>query len=164
MTPSEDDLAADMYERASDMLAHAGYQHYEISNWARPGHECKHNLTYWRNLPYIGLGAGAHGWTGRERYAETRPIRDYLARVAAGSPSAHMTAPDGPPALAIVERETISAALAMTETAFLGLRLVEGLDLARFEGRFGVAFDAHFGARLASLDGYGLLERADGTI
>ncbi|HKV84459.1 MAG TPA: radical SAM family heme chaperone HemW [Ktedonobacterales bacterium] len=164
VTPAEDDLAADMYECASALLARAGYQHYEISNWARPGHECQHNLTYWRNLPYIGLGAGAHGWTGRERYAETRPIRDYLARVAAGSPSARVRAGDDPPALAVVERETVSAALAMTETAFLGLRLVEGLDLARFERRFGVTFDAHFGARLAALDGYGLLERSDGTI
>lgn len=164
VTPPEDDLAADMYERACELLARAGYQHYEISNWARPGHECRHNLTYWRNLPYIGLGAGAHGWTGRERYAETRPIRDYLARVAAGSAATDSAAHDDPPALAIVERETIGAELAMTETAFLGLRLVEGLNLARFERRFGVTFDAHFGERLSALDGFGLLERSDGTI
>ena len=160
VTPAEEDLAADMYERARDRLAGVGYHHYEISNWARPGHECRHNLTYWHNLPYIGLGAGAHGWSGRERYAEARPIRDYIARV---------TAPPQPerrplPALAVVEREDIDETLEMAETAILGLRLVDGLDLTRFERRFGATFDAAFGERLAPLAGYGLVERADGRI
>jgi len=58
----DDDLAADMYELASEMLANAGYKQYEISNWSLPGLECKHNLQYWRNDPYVGLGPGAHGF------------------------------------------------------------------------------------------------------
>ena len=85
MRPADDDLAADMYELAQERLRAAGYGHYEISNWARPGHECAHNLTYWRNLPYIGLGAGAHSWYAGHRFAEARPIREYIARVTAAT-------------------------------------------------------------------------------
>ena len=79
--PADDDLAADMYELACAKLATAGYRQYEISNWALPGHECQHNLTYWRNLPYIGLGAGAHSWYAGHRFADVRPIREYIKRV-----------------------------------------------------------------------------------
>lgn len=158
--PADEDSAADMYEHARDRLGMAGYHHYEVSNWSLPGHECQHNLTYWRNLPYVGLGAGAHGWSGRERYAEIRPIRDYIARV---------TGPTSPkdrslPALAIVDREEISCSLEMAETAILGLRLVDGLDLTAFERRFGAAFDTAFGESLAPMAEYGLVERVDGRI
>jgi len=80
---ADEDLAADMYEYAETRLATAGYQQYEISNWATPGHACQHNLTYWRNLPYIGLGAGAHGSFDDHRYVEARGVREYIARVQA---------------------------------------------------------------------------------
>ncbi len=80
---ADEDVAADMYEFAEARLATAGYRQYEISNWATPGHACQHNLTYWRNLPYIGLGAGAHGSFADHRYVEARGIRDYIARVQA---------------------------------------------------------------------------------
>ncbi len=83
MLPADDDTAADMYEHAVERLARAGYAHYEISNWAPPGHECRHNLTYWHNLPYIGLGAGAHSCYAGHRFAEARPIAGYIARVRA---------------------------------------------------------------------------------
>ncbi|MGH2517822.1 MAG: radical SAM family heme chaperone HemW, partial [Ktedonobacterales bacterium] len=79
--PADEDIAADMYELAEERLAAAGYSHYEISNWAKPGFECRHNLTYWHNLPYIGLGAGAHGWFDGHRYSEARPIRSYITSV-----------------------------------------------------------------------------------
>ncbi|MFN8448364.1 MAG: hypothetical protein U0521_07175 [Anaerolineae bacterium] len=65
----DDDLAADMYELASDLLGADGFEQYEISNWARPGHQCRHNLQYWHNDPYVGVGPGAHGWAGGVRYA-----------------------------------------------------------------------------------------------
>lgn len=160
VTPADEDIAADMYELARDRMATAGYHHYEVSNWALPGHECRHNLTYWRNLPYIGLGAGAHGWTGRERYAETRPIRDYIARVIAEP----RPRDEQLPGLAVVDREEISQPLRMAETAILGLRLVDGLDLAGFERRFGATFDTAFGERLAPMTEYGLVERVGGKI
>lgn len=75
------DTAADQYEVACRELAAAGYDHYEISNWARPGRECRHNLVYWRNEPYLGLGAGAHGSTGGYRYQVVRQPRTYIRRM-----------------------------------------------------------------------------------
>jgi oxygen-independent coproporphyrinogen-3 oxidase len=154
--PVEDDLAADMYELAAARLAAAGYIQYEISNWSTPGHMCQHNLTYWRNLPYIGLGAGAHGWYGGWRYSEARPIREYLRLVevtcagdAAGAPL---------PAGAVVECEAIVPELEMAETAMVGLRLVEGLVLPDFAARFGRTFAEALGARVADVLALGLLE------
>ena len=180
--PAEEDLAADMYELAQTRLAEAGYHHYEISNWARTGHECRHNLTYWHNLPYIGLGAGAHGWYAHQRYSEARPIHDYIARVhdhtlsfAPEHARPHTTSHKRPlpvakpiitrrpspnlPAVATIETETIVRELEIAETAILGLRLVDGLDLQAFERRFSCSFERIFGSQLTEVQSYGLLER-----
>jgi oxygen-independent coproporphyrinogen-3 oxidase len=82
------DLAADMYELAGERLAAAGYAQYEISNWCRPGYECAHNLVYWRKLPYLGLGAGAHSSTGDRRWWNVYTVPDYVGRMrAAGAGS-----------------------------------------------------------------------------
>lgn len=162
--PVDEDVAADMYELAEKRLGTAGYVHYEISNWAKPGFECRHNLTYWRNLPYIGLGAGAHGWFGGYRYAEARPIREYIERVRLTDTAGHFgtSIPPGQlPGAAVVETEPIPLALQMTETAILGLRLVEGVDLAAFAQRYGVDFDAVFGSRLADMCDYQLVEKQE---
>ncbi len=75
------DTAADQYEAACRAMAGAGFDHYEISNWARPGRECRHNLVYWRNEPYLGLGAGAHGLAGGYRYQVVRLPRAYIKRI-----------------------------------------------------------------------------------
>ena len=75
------DTAADQYELACRELAAAGFGHYEISNWARPGRECRHNVVYWRNEPYLGLGAGAHGLAGGYRYQVVRQPRGYVRRM-----------------------------------------------------------------------------------
>src|SRR6185437_8895684 len=76
--PASDDSAADMYLFAQERMAQAGYEQYEISNWARPGHACQHNLTYWHNLPYIGVGAGAHSFFAGRRFADVRPVAGYV--------------------------------------------------------------------------------------
>ncbi len=152
--PVDEDLAADMYELARSRLAGAGFHHYELSNWSIPGHECQHNLTYWRNLPYVGLGAGAHGWYAGHRHAEARPINDYIARVEA----ARDVRVTGLPALATVEDEYISPSLQMAETAMLGLRQVDGLDLDEFSARFGRRFEDVFGSQLERVRMFGLLE------
>jgi len=82
------DLAADMYELAGEQLGAAGYAQYEISNWCRPGYECAHNLVYWRNLPYLGMGAGAHSSVGERRWWNVYTVPDYVARMrAAGAGS-----------------------------------------------------------------------------
>ena len=74
------DLAAEMYEWASDEFELTGYLQYEISNWAKPNRECIHNLQYWRGLPYLGLGAGAHGYAKGYRYSNVLRIKTYIER------------------------------------------------------------------------------------
>jgi oxygen-independent coproporphyrinogen-3 oxidase len=172
--PADEDTAAEMYELAVARLAAAGYSHYEISNWARPGAECRHNLTYWHNLPYIGLGAGAHSWYAGHRFVEARSIREYTTRVAATSESAesksaesagHAAAAGGDlPAAAIVEDEAIGRELEMAETAMLRLRLTDGLPLEDFAARFGRSFTSVFGERLAEVTAMGLVEFTDGAV
>lgn len=153
--PADDDTAADMYEYAIERLAAAGYGQYEISNWALPGHECRHNLTYWRNLPYIGLGAGAHSCYAGHRFAEARPIAGYIARVHA---SVADDRGDMLPAGAIVEDEVISPELEMAETAIVGLRLNAGISRSEFAARFGLEFEQVFDKRLADVRTLGLIE------
>ncbi len=75
------DLAADQYHHACLRLADHGLEHYEISNWSLPGHECRHNLTYWRNQEYLGLGAGAHGQAVGYRYNVVKQPRVYIRRM-----------------------------------------------------------------------------------
>ncbi|HEX6510754.1 MAG TPA: radical SAM family heme chaperone HemW [Chloroflexota bacterium] len=120
--PAQDeDLLAEMYELACEAVAGAGYQQYEISNWAlSPGLRCRHNLAYWRNTGYIGLGAGAHSYFAGRRYAN-EPL-----------PAAYCDAALSDATLA-VECEELSPSLQRAETAILGLRLNEGIDLLENE-------------------------------
>lgn len=148
---ADDDLTAEMYLLAQRRLAEAGYAQYEISNWARPGKACQHNLTYWRNLPYLGVGAGAYSCFGGQRFSTVLKVRDYLERV---KRDGHATLPG----------EEISRELEMAETAMLALRLNEGLSLALFERRYGLSFDAVFAERLAPVEAAALLERVDGWV
>ena len=149
--PADDDLTAEMYLLAQRWLAEAGYEQYEISNWARPGKACQHNLTYWRNLPYLGVGAGAHSSFDGRRFSTALRVPDYLERIRQ----------DGQ---AVVASEEISTELEMTETAMLALRLNAGLSLALCEDRYGVDFMQVFGARLAPVEAAGLLEQRNGMV
>jgi oxygen-independent coproporphyrinogen-3 oxidase len=141
------DLAADMYELAQAMLADAGFLHYEISNWARSSEWiCQHNLTYWRNEPYLGIGAGAHSWLGRRRWSNVLGPKEYSERVCK----------DRQP---IATDETIGLETEMGETMMLGLRLLdEGVDLMRFQARFGVDLCLRFADELRELTHLGLVE------
>ncbi|HEU5367997.1 MAG TPA: radical SAM family heme chaperone HemW [Ktedonobacterales bacterium] len=149
--PADDDLTAEMYLLAQRRLAEAGYVQYEISNWAKPGKACQHNLTYWHNRPYLGVGAGAHSSFAGRRFSTALKVRDYIERVQSSGN-------------ALVESEEIGQDLEMTETAMLALRLNEGLSLALFEQRYGKPFEQVFGERLAPIEAAGLLERSDGMI
>jgi len=154
----DDDLAADLYQHAADVLIAAGFSQYEISNYARPGYECRHNLVYWRNEPYLGFGAGAHSFdleahargAGR-RWWNVRPVPAYIGRVTADRD-------------AMADAEEIPPRLAMGETMMVGLRLVEeGVSDARFRDRFGLGLKDAFGDTIERLVASGLLERtADG--
>lgn len=158
--PSPDpDLAADMYEDARDWMARGGLVQYEISNWARPGLECRHNRQYWVNNPYFGFGAGAHGFINGKRYWNVRPIRDYMTRV----DEARSTEPSLSPA--VDGWDQIGEPMAMAEMFMLNLRLVaEGLDLRQFETRFGAPADQVFGREIATLEQQGLLRRSGDTL
>jgi oxygen-independent coproporphyrinogen-3 oxidase len=150
--PSPDpDLAADMYELAGEMLAEAGYQQYEISNWSRPGYECAHNLVYWRNLPYLGMGAGAHSSSDGQRWWNVLPVQTYIDRLAKGEPTSW-------PSPAAEGGEITNRPLAMGETMMLGLRLTrEGVAEADFRRRFGVSLWEVYGDVIRDLVGAGLV-------
>ena len=136
-----DDEMAEFYETACAVLE-AGYRHYEISNWAKPGFASRHNLKYWRREPYLGFGAGAHSFSGTERWANAHDAADYVNAVMAGR-------------LPVEQHEKLTAEGALEEELFLGLRQLEGIDVARIEREYGVSLDARF-ARLSSA---GLIER-----
>ena len=153
--PPDADLAADMYEWATDRLAQAGFEQYEISNWAKPGYACQHNLQYWRDLPYLGLGAGAHGYAGGLRYSTVLRPADYIARMASQSQPL-----DFPRTAAWLDSETIDAQGEMAEIMMTGLRLTQtGVDASLFEARTGHALWAVYGEQLRQLVNDGLLEQ-----
>ena len=142
----DSDAVADMYEAALPLLERAGFVHYEVSNWARPGHESRHNLVYWRNEAYLGAGAGAHSYVGGRRFWNVKPIEGYVKRIAAGAP-------------ACAGDEALDPEAQIGETAMLALRLrQEGIDFARFRARFGIDPAARWRAALDELTGLGLLD------
>ena len=147
------DLAADMYEWATDELATAGYEQYEISNWALPGRASRHNLQYWRCEPYLGLGAGAHGYANSIRTQTVLRPDEYITRIE------NQRDPRSFPLTgATTEAETIDRDTAMAEQMIMGLRLVqEGVHPEAFTARFGVSLETAFGSALAPLREAGLL-------
>lgn len=149
--PGDEDLCADMYEYADERLQAAGYVNYEISNWSLPGHQSRHNLTYWRNLPYIGMGAGAHSFFTGKRFSNERDPQRYINTLKKRQ-------------LPVVESEMIEKEQEMSETAFLALRTAEGLHLPTFEERFATPFASFVGNRLHLVEEAGLLEQADGWL
>jgi oxygen-independent coproporphyrinogen III oxidase len=133
----DDDLAADMYEYASTRLPEAGLQQYEISNWCEPGYEARHNLQYWHNLPYAGLGPGAHGYIGGARTIVMRSPERYIQAMQT-SPAKAEVFPRTP---AISKITPVDREAEMSETIMMGLRLTqEGIKRDVFQERFGVDF------------------------
>ena len=115
VAPAPDgDAQADMFGVACELLAEAGYGHYEVSNWARPGFECVHNLGYWERRPYVGLGAGAHSYRDDHRWWNARPPEEYLARVESGD-------------VPVGGEERLEPDDAYLEEVFLRLRILEGV-------------------------------------
>jgi len=133
LTRVDQDLDADMYEAAVDILTGAGFEHYEISNFARPGRRCRHNLVYWHNQPYCGVGPAAAGFVNGVRYKNVADLNRYIDAIDADSN-------------ARVEDERRTPEQRARETAMLELRLIEGLDRGCFARRFGqdpIAFFDH---------------------
>lgn len=137
----DDDSMASFYERACARLAEAGYVHYEISNWAMPGFESRHNLKYWQRQPYCGFGAGAHSFNGKQRWANAHDPAAYVRAIGEGRFPVEQ--------LASVSRED-----ALGEELFLGLRQLAGIDLARIE----TEYNANLQPRVEQLCAQGLVE------
>jgi oxygen-independent coproporphyrinogen-3 oxidase len=157
--PPDPDLAADQYELACAVLAEHGFEHYEISNWALPGYACAHNLTYWRNGEYLGLGAGAHGHAAGVRYAVVRQPRVYLRRMQQSVEQPY------PLSAAVADSHALTRQEAMGDTVMTQLRLLdEGLDLAAFARRFDQTLDEAYPGVMAQLVEWGLLRVVDGRL
>ncbi len=154
-----DDLAAAMYEMAIDVLEDSGYEHYEISNWAKPGFRSRHNSAYWLNLPYLGVGPGAHSSLNGRRFANIKSPRGYIQAIANVSlnqvnQTSEMAAGD----FAIDFVEVTSPKTAISETMMLGMRLAEGISKSEFQSRFNASFDNVYGAEIEYLTDAGLIE------
>ncbi len=155
LTLPGDDVEADMYEEAIRTLTSAGFVHYEISNFARPGFECRHNITYWHNEPYFGFGAGATGFLPltyhESRVTSVPSIEEYLHRIQSGESPAEC-------------KEHLTGKPAMGETMFLGLRMLSGVDIESFSRRYGVLPQEVFPQEIADLTNRGLIEISSGAI
>jgi len=140
----DDRKAAAQYAVAEEVLEAAGYRHYELSSWARPGRESRHNGAYWDRRPYTGLGAGAHSFDGRTRSWNVRGLDQYLATAEAGKRP-------------VAGSERLDQPTAAFEAMALGLRRVEGMSRAAFAGEFGADPLARFGPSLRESEDAGLL-------
>lgn len=139
----KEDLEAEMFDYIIAELEKAGFEHYEISNFSKPGFESRHNLMYWDNAEYYGIGAGASGYVDGVRYKNHGPIRHYLQAVEAGN--------------ARVQEEVLTLKEKMEEEMFLGLRKKSGVSKKRFEEKFGISFEDQYGAVVSDLTEQGLL-------
>ena len=139
----KEDLEAEMFDYIIAELEKAGFEHYEISNFSKPGFESRHNLMYWDNAEYYGIGAGASGYVDGVRYKNHGPIRHYLQAVEAGN--------------ARVQEEVLTLKEQMEEEMFLGLRKKSGVSKKRFEEKFGLSFEDQYGTVVSELTERGLL-------
>ena len=143
----DEDTELEMYRLIMDRLQAAGYEQYEISNFARPGFESLHNMTYWRNEPYYGIGAGAHGYAARLRHMNIRGVQPYIRACRTGLPRA--------------EEHPVSEQEAMEDFMMVGLRMLRGVSNEDFRRQFAVSMEEAFGQTLSRLLTQGLLERTE---
>jgi oxygen-independent coproporphyrinogen-3 oxidase len=141
-----DDDAAAMYLAAMDRLDAAGYEQYEISNVARPGRRCRHNLKYWRDGEWFGFGCGAHGTIAGVRWKNVAGTDDYIDRIVGGESTAS-------------ESRRLSASERLGDALFMGLRLADGIDLEETSRRYGVNVWQRHGAELEPFIAAGVLKR-----
>ena len=140
----KEELEAEMFEYIIAELERAGFEHYEISNFSKHGFESRHNLMYWDNAEYYGIGAGASGYVNGVRYKNHGPIRHYLSAVEEGN--------------ARITEEHLSQKEQMEEEMFLGLRKKSGVSMVRFEEKFGRSFDGLYGEIVKDLVQQGLMQ------
>ncbi len=143
----DEEVELEMFLYTIEFLALKGYHHYEISNFAQTGMESCHNLLYWQNKEYLGLGPAAHSMIEGRRFSNIESVELYISRIHTDQP-------------VIASTINLSMEEQMSETVFLGLRLTDGLDAAAFEERFGRDFFSVYAKQLKTLTGLGLIEQA----
>jgi oxygen-independent coproporphyrinogen-3 oxidase len=151
VTPVMDEAEREMFVTADRVLGAAGYEHYEVSNYALAGHQCRHNATYWANESYFGFGLGAARYLDGRRESNTRRLDEYIARLTAGRS-------------AIVQSEQLDAADRARETMSVQLRRAVGIAKDEFAARTGQDFDAMFGPAVTELVGLGLMTDEAGRV
>ena len=148
---SDEDLQRDMYVQGIEQISAAGYEHYEVSNFARPGHCCRHNEAYWTGRQYFGVGAGASRFVGDRRETNHRSTTTYLRRMLAGeSPTA--------------ESEVVDSEMRMRERVVFGLRRLEGIDLERLSEECGWDVRKFFDESLTRFLELGLLQQVGTSV
>lgn len=148
--PSADE-AADLYDAATDLLESAGFEQYEISNWARPGHRSVHNLGYWSGRDYLGVGAGAHGFVDGERYENIAHPRTYIETASAGhSPRSERYRPEG--------------VTAISDWLTTRLRVLDGFAATEFQAAFGMTLTDTLGPVLESVVRAGVIDISDAGV
>ena len=149
--PVDEDTDRNMYERTKEVLSAAGYDRYEISNYAKKGKECRHNLKYWRREDYLGVGLGAASCMGHRRFCNESSLKNYKDRIHNGQ-------------IPTAESEELTKEDEMAEFMYLGLRCMKGISTESFEQIFQEDFDARYGDTVKELVSQGLLEKHDDWI
>jgi oxygen-independent coproporphyrinogen-3 oxidase len=162
LPPPDADLAADMYMMCDETFSHPDYRHYEISNWAKPGNESVHNLTYWRNESFLGIGPGSHSYINGQRFWNIKPPREYITRLK----TSHKEPTQSPvPNIPVVDEvEAIDRKMEIAETMMMGLRLDTGICIDQFSARFSDTPAKHFGSIISELESTGLVEQSSDFI
>lgn len=151
VTQATENLEREMYEAAIDTLTDAGYEHYEVSNFSRPGHRCRHNLTYWQGDEYYAFGPGAARFVGGWREMNHRSTTTYLKRLESGqSPAA--------------ERERLDSRSQTIERLVFQLRMMDGVDIEAFEQRSGFSIAQLAGQPIDEFTKMGFFERSGGRL
>lgn len=148
--PAED-ACEEMYDYMTQELPRQGYARYEISNFARPGFESRHNLSYWQDVPYLGVGVAAHSYLDGQRYANAASLASYLERIRQGE-------------AVYAEEEPATREIQMEEFCFLALRTARGIDKQRFRERFGVTLSSVYAAAIRRMKAKGLLAEDAQTV
>ena len=148
-------------------MGQRGYRHYEISNWARPGFESRHHMTYWRNQPYLGVGPGAHSYLPGFRFSNLRSPREYIRSSppdnSSGRHRGWERSAESIKVMPVVEKvEPIDRRLEMAETLMMGLRLNSGVSTGEFARRFGETPSQAYDGTIDELTSVGLVETVDG--
>ena len=147
----DEQISVESYFKLVDEAERRGYDHYEISNWGKPGRESRHNLKYWKGDPNWAFGVSSSGYDLKSRWSNTRNIHEYLGRVEEGlSP--------------VAESTDLTEADRQSEALFLQLRLKDGVDLRQHEAQFGVDVLARYSSDLERLSEAGLIEVCEGTL